>query len=239
LAKWGRKGAALCLCIGFCLLAPVGRAAADPIGLDRQVASLQAAAPSLDPEVLRLALIARASAEREGLLNRPQILTVIDYRLPSTKPRLWVLDLERQALLHHELVAHGRGTGENYAKAFSNRDGSLQSSLGLFATAGTYQGKQGYSLYLQGLEPGVNDLALQRTIVMHGASYVSESFARLHGRLGRSWGCPALRPEISRQVIDHIKGGTALFVYYPDQKWLASSEFLDTPATAGSSVAAR
>jgi hypothetical protein len=226
LAKWVRSGVALYLCIGLCAVALVGRATADPNTLDLQITSLHAAAPTLDPEVLRLALIAKTNAERQGLLKRPEILTVIDYALPSTDPRLWVFDLERTALLNHELVAHGRGTGEKYAREFSNRDGSKQSSLGLFATGGTYQGRHGYSLYLHGLEPGVNDLAFDRTIVIHEAWYVGEEFARQHGRLGLSWGCPALRPEISRQIIDLIKDGTAIFAYYPDESWLGSSQFL-------------
>ena len=223
----GVPGAVLCLLIGLCAaLAAAGGAAADPITLSLRFTALRDAAPTLDPEVLRLALIARANAERRGLLKRPQILTIIDYALPSTERRLWVLDLERTAVLENELVAHGQGTGANYASAFSNRNGSKQSSLGLFATGRTYQGRHGYSLYLHGLEPGVNDQAFDRTIVIHGADYVSEGFAQRHGRLGLSWGCPALRPEISTEIIDQIKDGSALFAYYPDQAWLGNSEFL-------------
>ena len=135
-------------------------------------------------------------------------------------------------MLENELVAHGQGTGANYAREFSNRNGSRQSSLGLFATGGTYQGRHGYSLYLHGLEPGVNDQAFERTIVIHGAEYVTEDFARRHGRLGLSWGCPAVRPEISSEIIDEIKDGTAVFAYYPDQAWLGSSEFLALAASA-------
>jgi hypothetical protein len=226
LANRGVPRAARCLLVVFCAVALAGGAAADPNALGLQFTALRDAAPTLDPEVLRLALIARANAESRGLLKRPQVLTIIDYALPSTERRLWVLDLERTALLENELVAHGQGTGANYASAFSNRNGSKQSSLGLFATGRTYQGRHGYSLYLHGLEPGVNDLAFDRTIVIHGAEYVSERFARRHGRLGLSWGCPALRPEISTEIIDQIKDGTALFAYYPDEAWLGSSEFL-------------
>ncbi len=226
MANRGVPGAALCLLVGCCALALVGGAAADPIALNLQFMALRDAAPTLDPEVLRLALIARANAESRGLLKRPQILTIIDYALPSTQPRLWVLDLERTAVLENELVAHGQGTGANYAREFSNRNGSKQSSLGLFATGRTYQGRHGYSLYLHGLEPGVNDLAFERTIVIHGAEYVDADFARRHGRLGLSWGCPAVRPEISTEIIDEIKDGTAIFAYYPDEAWLGSSEFL-------------
>jgi hypothetical protein len=232
LANRGVLRAARRLLVGFCAVAFAGGAAADPNALSLQFTALRDAAPTLDPEVLRLALIARANAEHRGLLKRPQILTIIDYALPSTERRLWVLDLERAALLENELVSHGQGTGANYARAFSNRNGSKQSSLGLFATGRTYQGRHGYSLYLHGLEPGVNDLAFDRTIVIHGAEYVDEGFARRHGRLGLSWGCPALRPEISTEIIDQIKDGTALFAYYPDQAWLGSSEFLAASSPA-------
>jgi hypothetical protein len=172
-------------------------------------------APALDPAVLTLALSAAACAKRSGQLRNPSILTVIDYSLPSTQRRLWVFDLPRRRMLYEELVAHGRGSGENVATRFSNDPGSRQSSLGLFVTGETYLGRHGRSLRLQGLEPGVNDRALERAVVIHGASYVSERFATRHGRLGRSWGCPALPPEAAPQVIDTIRGGSALFAYHP------------------------
>jgi hypothetical protein len=216
------KSTTLALVLALVLTTP---ASAGLAGLE----PLRAMAPNLDPEVLRLALNARSYAEQKGLLERPEILTVIDYSLPSTEQRLWIFDLAKPVLLYRELVAHGMGTGENFAETFSNRSGSKQSSLGLFTTAGTYYGRNGYSLYLHGQEPGVNDLAFERTIVMHGAWYVSESFVREHGRLGRSWGCPALSTEVSDEIIDLIKDGTALFAYSPDEVWLASSEFLSSP----------
>ncbi len=182
--------------------------------------------PGLDPKVLALALTAADSAVSRLEIAKPELLTVIDYSLPSSDPRMWVLDRASAKVLWHELVAHGKGTGENYAKAFSNRQGSRQSSLGLFLTEETYQGGNGYSLRLSGLEKGINHEARARSIVMHGAPYVSSEFVRAHGRLGRSWGCPALRPEVHRQVIDKIKGGSLLFIYYPDSRWLDSSGFL-------------
>jgi hypothetical protein len=188
--------------------------------------SLENQAPELDPQVLELALEASACAEDQGVVDSP-ILTVIDYSLPSTEPRLWVLDLEQKRLLYRELVSHGMNTGENYARLFSNREGSRQSSLGLFLTNDTYYGRNGYSLRLHGLEQGINHLALERTIVMHGAWYVSETFAEENGRLGRSWGCPALERDVAPEVIDTIKDGSLLFVYYPDDNWLGSSEFLN------------
>ena len=191
------------------------------------VATLSRLAPDADPRVLSLALEARECASQElGQPASPR-LAVIDYSLASTTPRLWVFDLDNNTLLFRELVAHGQGTGENMARAFSNRNGSHQSSLGLFRTAGTYQGNNGYSLRMEGLEPGTNDAAMERAIVMHGAPYVSAQNAQKQGRLGRSWGCPALRPEVAKQVIDSLKNGQMIFSYYPDSNWLARSPFLD------------
>lgn len=151
-------------------------------------------------------------------------LTLIDYSLSSLQPRLWVFDLTTQKLLFEEHVAHGQGSGENYAKAFSNQDGSHQTSLGLFLTAGTYQGANGYSLRLQGLDPGINDRAMDRAIVIHGAPYVDPVAAKARGRLGRSWGCPALRTAVAANVIDSIKNGNFVFSYYPDKTLLARAQ---------------
>ena len=150
---------------------------------------------------------------------------MIDYSRPSTERRLWVFDLKKTVLLYAEYVAHGRNSGENFPNAFSNRESSHQSSLGLFATADTYNGGNGYSLRMDGLEPGVNDLARARAIVMHGAPYVDPVMAQRQGRLGRSFGCPAVRPAVANSVIDTLKEGQLVFAYYPDQQWLANSRF--------------
>jgi hypothetical protein len=143
-----------------------------------------------------------------------------------------VFDVERGRLLFQELVAHGRNTGEKVAEHFSNVEGSKMSSLGLYQTAETYYGSNGYSLRLRGLDSGFNDRALERAIVMHGASYVSAAIAEHMGRLGRSWGCPAVRQEVARGVIDTLKGGALLFAYYPDSKWLSESTFFKCGAGA-------
>ena len=182
---------------------------------------------SLDNKVLRLALGAVACARSTGQVQNDRLLTVIDYSKASTQPRLWVLDLEHEHVLFEELVAHGKGSGENFATRFSNADGSHQTSLGLFRTADTYVGGNGYSLRLDGLEAGFNDRARERAIVMHGAPYVSDVNVRAVGRLGRSHGCPALRPSIARSVIDTIKQGSLVFAYYPDKHWLQGSRFLN------------
>lgn len=191
---------------------------------------LAAIAPDADRAVLELAARAHDCAVRSGGVKPPGRFAVIDYSRPSTEPRLWVFDLQRGRLLHREHVAHGRGTGENLATAFSNVEGSHQSSLGLFVTAETYVGGNGYSLRMDGLEPGFNDRARERLIVMHGADYVDPVQAKRQGRLGRSFGCPAVRPAVARQVIDHLKAGQMLFAYADDRQWLAQSRLLSCPA---------
>jgi L,D-transpeptidase catalytic domain len=169
----------------------------------------------LSPRALASALDAVSCARARGISapGTRDLLTIIDYSLPSTRPRLWVLDLAHGKVLFNELVAHGAGSGDNFAVRFSNVAQSRESSLGLFLTGDTYQGGNGYSLRLRGLDAGVNDLAEERNIVMHGAWYVSADHARSFGRLGRSWGCPALPPAIAPAVIDAIKGGTFLYSY--------------------------
>lgn len=177
-------------------------------------------APDADPQVLRLAARAITCATPDA-----ERLAVIDFSRPSTEPRLWVFDLQHRQLLFKELVSHGRGSGNAVARSFSNVPESHQSSIGLFRTLNSYQGRNGYSLRLEGLEPGVNDLAYRRAIVIHGADYVSEAFIAQTGRLGRSHGCPAVRQEVAASLIDSIKENQYLFTYYPDPEWLANSDF--------------
>jgi len=187
-------------------------------------------AHGLRPGVLRLGVEAYETARREGLVRR-QVLTIIDYSRPAWERRLWVIDMQTGNVLFEELVAHGmgnpRGTGGNMDRAldFSNEPGSRKSSLGLFITAETYMGRHGYSLKLDGLEPGFNDRARERLIVIHGASYVTSLRAEIH-LVGRSWGCPAVRPDVARRLIDAITGGSVLWIYYPDERWLRESRFL-------------
>jgi len=162
---------------------------------------------------LEAAMRAYDRAQQAGTIANPGLLTLIDYTRPSVDRRLWVIDLRSGEVLFNELVAHGRGSGDNLATAFSNEDNSHMSSVGLFVTRDVYVGHNGYSLRLDGLDRGLNDHAFARAIVIHGAAYVSEVIGKQIGRLGRSWGCPAVRPEIARTLIDTIKGGTAVFAY--------------------------
>lgn len=219
--------------IAAALLALSGIAAAAD---DTLAARLAAAAPTADPNVLQLALDARACAMERGLPASDH-LAVIDYSKPSSQRRLWVFDLASGALEFFEWVAHGRNSGDAVARLFSNRDGSLASSLGLYRTAGVFYGKEGIALQLDGLDPGFNDRARERAIVMHGAWYVSEELARATGRIGLSWGCPAVRPAVAKPIIDRLKGGQYLFAYYPDREWLHSSATLHCGAVSVNSAA--
>jgi hypothetical protein len=176
--------------------------------------ALRRAAPTIRPEALHAALSAWDALSSRGELSRP-LLTVIDYGLPSTAKRMWVFDLASRRLIFHELVAHGRNSGQDLAQAFSNEDGSLMSSLGAFVTGSAYTGRNGYSLRLRGMDPGLNDRAEARAIVLHGAPYVCEQVAHELGRLGRSHGCPVVRSEIARTLIDTVKDRTLLYAWHP------------------------
>ena len=180
----------------------------------------------IETDVLGMALGAASCAVKTGAVDAPETLTVIDYSKPSSERRLWVFDLRSKELLYEELVAHGQGSGANMATQFSNNDESHQTSLGLFVTRDTYVGKNGYSLRLDGLDRGVNDRARDRAIVMHGAPYVSQAFVKANGRLGRSWGCPAISAAVAKQMIDRVKGGGLVFAYYPDAGFIKASKYL-------------
>jgi L,D-transpeptidase-like protein len=198
---------------------------AHDVGLSIDPSQLVAWAPDLPRDALAPALRAYERARQGGMIDRA-VLSIVDYALPSTAKRLWVLDLDAGRVLFNELVAHGRQSGDDHAVAFSNELGSRQSSLGAFVTGTTYVGRHGVSLRLRGLEPGINDRAEERTIVLHGAPYVSEDYARRFGRIGRSLGCPAVRPEVADSLIETIRDGTLFFAYYPDSSYAARSAYV-------------
>lgn len=156
-----------------------------------------------------------------------EILTIIDFRLPSSEKRMWIIDMKSLQILHHTYVAHGRNSGLKYAEEFSNRSGSHQSSLGFYLTAETYFGKHGLSLRLDGQEKGINNNARSRAIVLHAAEYANPEFVKRNGRLGRSFGCPAIPVDEHKKIIEQIKGGTAFFIYYPDKDYLNKSNYLN------------
>jgi hypothetical protein len=183
-------------------------------------------ADNLNTSVLVVSLNAYLKAQQYGL-DRRQLLTVIDYSLPSSERRLWVIDLKNSNVLFNTWVTHGKNSGEKNSTSFSNDPRSLKSSLGVFVTEGTYSGSVGYALRVKGLDRGINDNALNRGVVIHGATYASPQVAKQYGMLGRSWGCMAVDTHISRNLINTIKNNTLVVAYYPDRNWLSTSTFLN------------
>jgi hypothetical protein len=182
----------------------------------------------LNPMVFEQAFRGYSNLKSEGKLSaKEEILTVCDYSLSSNVKRLWIINLSENKVLLNTYVAHGQGTGEEFATTFSNRENSHQSSLGFYITGDTYIGEHGLSLYLHGMDQNYNNAAYQRSIVLHGAAYVSEIFIRQNKRLGRSWGCPAVSEELAPEIISLIKEGTCFFSYHHDIKYLSTSYWLN------------
>jgi len=216
----------LCATLLLCFNATIASAESALVcKINNEIPTITATVTDLHPNVLRLALDAYYCAKEQGI-GEKQLLTIIDYSLPSSEKRLWVLDLSTNKVIMHTLVAHGKHTGGLMAQHFSDISGSKQTSLGLFLTEKSFRGPDGYSLRIKGLEDGYNDKVEHRVVVIHGAWYVSDSFAKKHGYLGRSWGCPAVPLNEVKELIDDIKEGTLMFAYYPDKKWLDDSTFL-------------
>lgn len=181
----------------------------------------------LKSDVFSKAFLGFTNLKKEGKLDEDShLLTICDFSLSSAEKRLWVIDLNEKKVLYNSLVAHGKNTGDEFAQKFSNTESSLQSSLGFYITESTYNGNNGYSLKLMGMDSGFNDAAFKRAIVMHGADYVSEGFIKSQKRLGRSWGCPAVPRALAQPIINTIKGKNCLFIYYPDNQYLSSSKWL-------------
>lgn len=178
--------------------------------------------PGIDRTVVKQAFKAR---ECSG--DKNDVMTIVDYSKPSSEKRLWVVDVKKRKVLLNTFVAHGKNSGFSKSTVFSNKNGSLTSSLGLFRTAQSYYGQHGYSLRLSGMEKNFNDNAWSRAIVVHGSSYADEGFVSQYKRTGRSWGCFAVGKKVTKELINTIKNGSLLFAYYPDKKWLSESKVLN------------
>lgn len=165
-------------------------------------------------ESFQKAMLGFYEMKKKGIFKK-DMLTLIDFSLSSNEKRLWIIDLSTNTIVFNSLVAHGRNSGDEFAKRFSNASESFKSSLGIYVTGEIYNGKHGKSLKLDGLEKGINDNARNRGIVMHAADYVSSFFIKAHNRLGRSQGCPALPAEFTTKIINKIKDKSCLYIYYP------------------------
>ncbi|MFI5154444.1 MAG: murein L,D-transpeptidase catalytic domain family protein [Chitinophagales bacterium] len=188
--------------------------------------SLNLAQFGLSKKIFDLALRGWEHLRSAGKILNENVLSIIDYSQSSNKKRLYIIDLANIRLLFNTYVAHGRRSGKEIPTRFSNRIRSKESSVGFYLTADPYLGSNGYSLKLLGVEHGFNSNAARREIVMHGADYVSEEYISTNGYLGRSWGCPAVPQEESRDIIDSIKNGSCLFVYYPQSIYLKNSRMI-------------
>ena len=166
--------------------------------------------------------------KEKGKINNESIISIVDFTKASYQKRLFVIDLQRCKILFNTYVAHGQGSGKEFANRFSNIPESFQSSLGFYLTSDTYTGKNGYSLHLEGVEKGINDRADERAIVMHGAPYVSETYIRSQGYIGRSWGCPAVPERLNKPIIEKIKNGSCLFIYGKNKNYLKRSKILNS-----------
>ena len=182
----------------------------------------------LTRDIFDLAIKGLRKLDTNGKLHNPNIVTIADYSQSSTKKRLYVIDLKNKKLLFNTYVAHGRNTGGEYAKSFSNVEGSLKSSLGFYITENQIIGSHtGFALMIAGVEKGFNDNASKRAIIIHAANYATENFIKKNGRLGRSLGCPALPPDLNKPIIETIKDGTCLFIYNPSDSYICKSALLN------------
>ena len=179
----------------------------------------------LSRKVFELALKGMSKLVKNNRVKE-NIISIIDFSQPSVNRRLYVIDLENYELLFNTWVAHGMRSGKTEARYFSNKMSSWKSSLGFYVTGNVYNGSNGYSLKLVGLERGINDYAMRRGIVMHGADYVNEEYIESQGYIGRSRGCPAVAPEVCQPLIDQVKEGTCLFIYHPSSSYRSLSKML-------------
>jgi len=200
-----------------------GNAVSETVSVYKEIKAHSGSVPQMD--CFSKALNGYKRLKAEGKIKK-NILTLIDFSQSSNTKRLWIIDMATNTVLYNTLVAHGMKSGDEYATDFSNASSSNKSSLGFYATGEIYQGKHGASLRLDGLEQGINSNARNRSVVMHAADYVSETFIKMHKRLGRSQGCPALPANLTKEVISLIKDKSCLFIYHPSKTYLSSSKLL-------------
>lgn len=217
----------------FLLIPIVNNAVVNELGSEKVVNNdiysiINLADTGLSRDVFDLAVRGLTKLDISRKLQNPNIITIADYSQSSNKKRLYVIDLKNKKLLFNTYVAHGRNTGDEFAKSFSNVEGSFKSSLGFYVTEKPIVGSHtGFALLINGVEKGFNDHAVQRQIIIHAAEYASENFIKKHGRLGRSYGCPSLPPDMNKPIIETIKGGTCLFLYNPNKEYIGKSALLN------------
>lgn len=185
---------------------------------------------SISKEAVQHAFTAYEKLKLSGQVLNQRYLTIADFSKPSSEKRLFIIDINKMELVLQTLVAHGRNSGTLFAKAFSNKNQSYQSSLGFYLTGNIYKGKHGMSLQLSGIESGINDHAKQRAIVIHGADYVSNNLIKKQGYIGRSLGCPAVPQNEVKEIIQTIKGASLLYIYAPSNNYTKKSKLITGPS---------
>ena len=165
---------------------------------------------------------------KQGLLRKSSVLSICDFSQSSSNQRLYVIDVRNRKVLYRTYVAHGINSGEEFANVFSNKMESCKSSLGFYITKQTYNGANGMSLRIEGVDQGFNNNAYKRAIVIHGATYVSQRILRKYGVMGTTFGCPAVPSEMASQIIPVVKNGSCFYIYYPSKKYLAHSPVLNS-----------
>ena len=207
-------------------LSPVGVTEVNASVVYKIYDSLKLNLKGLSQEAFNYAVQGYEYLKLKGKISNENVLTIADFTKVSSQKRLFVIDVKNCKVLFNTYVAHGQGSGAAMATSFSNIPESYQSSPGFYTTSGTYIGKNGFSMRLEGMEQGINDRAEERAIVMHGAPYVSEGFIHSRGYLGRSWGCPAVPEQLSKPIIEKIKNGSCLFIYSANTRYLHASRIL-------------
>jgi L,D-transpeptidase catalytic domain len=162
----------------------------------------------------------------KGLIKNKRYLTICDMSLSSKKKRLFILDLTKKKVVYNLRVSHGQASGEEYANNFGNEEDSHKTSLGFYTTGGAYEGENGQSMKLNGLESGFNDNAFNRAIVVHGSEYVTDEYFKDNNRIGRSWGCPAISMKSIKTVVNTIKNCSCFFVYHTNTTYHKKSKLV-------------
>lgn len=164
---------------------------------------------------------------RKGYIQNREMISICDFSQSSRHKRMYIIDVAQRKIMMKTYVTHGRKSGGEYARSFSNSADSHKSSLGFYITGNTYWGGHGLALKVKGLERGINDRANERNIVIHGSEYVGPNYLRYNRYAGRSYGCPAVPAKDTKKVIELIKDGSCFFIYHPTRGYLSQSKILN------------
>lgn len=200
------------------VVAKTGKKVTWPVNIlpGEPAAPLAPAVPAAPKQAERPPLLQKAlsALDRHGSrVGNRQRIGLVDFTEHSSQKRFQLIDVANGAVLASYLVAHGRGSDPRHTgwvERLSNTPGSNASCPGSFVVASRYYGKHGVSRRLMGLDPE-NNLALERAIVIHGASYVDSSLISVQGQIGRSLGCFAVAENQIADVLRDLGEGCLLY----------------------------